>query len=58
MVLYENIDQILPNKLHGPTHYKNRCSFMFYSMDTYNLLQSKVNMVFFTDTYHVLDVLV
>jgi len=21
-VLYENIDQILPNKLHGPMHYK------------------------------------
>ena len=21
-VLYENIDQILPNKLHGPLHYK------------------------------------
>ena len=22
MVLYQNIDQILPNKLHGPMHYK------------------------------------
>ena len=22
VVLYENIDQILPNKLHGPMHYK------------------------------------
>jgi len=22
MLLYENIDQILPNKLHGPMHYK------------------------------------
>ena len=21
-VLYENIDQLLPNKLHGPMHYK------------------------------------
>jgi len=24
-VLYENIDQLLPNKSHGPMHYKNRC---------------------------------
>ena len=24
VVLYENIDQILPNKLHGPMHYTNR----------------------------------
>jgi len=22
LLLYENIDQILPNKLHGPMHYK------------------------------------
>jgi len=23
-LLYENIDQILPNRLHGPTHYTDR----------------------------------
>ena len=50
-VLYENIDQILPNKLHGPTHYKNRC-YMCIPWTQYN----DVNTCFFTDTYHVLDV--
>ena len=31
-VLYENIDQILPNKLHGPMHYKKLLHV--YTMDT------------------------
>jgi len=29
VVLYENIDQILPNKLHGPMHYKIGVAYVF-----------------------------
>jgi len=28
-VLYENIDQILPNKVHGPMHYRKGVTFVY-----------------------------
>jgi len=37
-VLYENIDQILPIKLHGPMHYKIGVTFVYYRHVFYTLL--------------------
>jgi len=37
-VLYENIDQILPNKLHGPMHYRIGVTCVFNGHVFYTLL--------------------
>ena len=37
-VLYENIDQILPNKLHGPMHYKIGVTCVYNGHMFYTLL--------------------
>ena len=36
-VLYENIDEILPNKLHGPTHYKIGVTCVYHGHVFYTL---------------------
>jgi len=37
-VLYENIEQILPNKLHGPVHYKIGVTCVYNGHVFYTLL--------------------
>jgi len=38
LILYENIDQILPNKLHGPMHYKIGVTCVYNGHVFYTLL--------------------
>jgi len=40
--LYENIDQILPNKLHGPMHYNKGVGMHVFTMDKCSILYSVV----------------
>ena len=37
-VLYENIDEILPNKLHGPMYYKIGVTCVYHGHVFYTLL--------------------
>jgi len=39
VVLHENIDQTLLNKLHGPMHYKIRVTYVLNGYELYTMLQ-------------------
>ena len=56
-VLYTNIDQTLPNKLHGPMHYKIGVTCVYNGHLFYTLLKKKDNLIhlFHNSTVCVMD---